>query len=82
MWGVTVAVLVIEDLRQGRKNLVNVGSVGQPRDRDPRACYGVYRREKQDVLWRRVSYDIAAAQEAIVRAGLPTSFAQRLALGK
>jgi predicted phosphodiesterase len=72
----------IEALRPGRKCLVNVGSVGQPRDRDEHACYAIYRRDTQDILWRRVSYDISGAQQAIIDAGLPAYFAQRLQLGK
>jgi diadenosine tetraphosphatase ApaH/serine/threonine PP2A family protein phosphatase len=72
----------IEALRPGRKCLVNVGSVGQPRDRDERACYAIYRRDTQDILWRRVCYDISGAQQAIIKAGLPAYFSQRLQLGK
>jgi hypothetical protein len=56
--------------------------VSQPRDRDERACYAIYRRDTQDILWRRVSYDISGAQKAIIDAGLPAYFAQRLQLGK
>lgn len=79
---VGVDITSIEALKPNRKCLVNVGAVGQPRDRDERACYAIYRRDKQDILWRRVSYDIAGAQEAIIQAGLPAYFAQRLGLGR
>jgi predicted phosphodiesterase len=72
----------IEALRPGRKCLVNVGSVGQPRDRDGRACYAIYRLDAKDILWRRLAYDIIGAQQAIIDAGLPAYFAQRLQLGK
>ena len=65
-----------------RKQLVNVGSVGQPRDGDPRACYLIYDEAAGEVRWRRVSYDIASAQNAIEDAGLPLFFAERLAMGK
>jgi diadenosine tetraphosphatase ApaH/serine/threonine PP2A family protein phosphatase len=77
-----VDITSIEALRPGRKCLVNVGSVGQPRDRDERACYAIYRRDTQDILWRRVSYDIGGAQQAIIKAGLPANFAHRLTLGR
>ncbi|MDP1586827.1 MAG: metallophosphoesterase family protein, partial [Prosthecobacter sp.] len=77
-----VDITSIEALKPSRKCLVNVGAVGQPRDRDERACYVIYRRDSQDILWRRVSYDIAGAQQAIIQAGLPAYFAQRLELGK
>jgi predicted phosphodiesterase len=72
----------LESIRTGRKQVVNVGSVGQPRDKDERACYVVYRRNEADVWWRRMRYDIAAAQQAIVDAGLPGKYAHRLSLGK
>ncbi len=71
-----------EPLSPTRRCVVNVGSVGQPRDRDPHACYAIYRRAEQQVTWRRVTYDIAAAQQAITDAGLPSAFANRLELGK
>jgi diadenosine tetraphosphatase ApaH/serine/threonine PP2A family protein phosphatase len=69
----------LENLRPDRKQVINVGSVGQPRDRDERACYLIYRRSHQDVWWRRVDYDISGAQRAILAAGLPPKFAARLA---
>ncbi len=72
----------IENLTAGRKQLINVGSVGQPRDRDPRACYLIYRPDRRDVCWRRVEYDIEAAQCAILAAGLPARFAERLSDGR
>ena len=72
----------IESIRPERKQVINVGSVGQPRDKDNRACYLIYRRDLQDVSWHRVAYDLSAAQSAILAAGLPMKFAQRLAMGK
>jgi diadenosine tetraphosphatase ApaH/serine/threonine PP2A family protein phosphatase len=72
----------LESIRQDRKQIINVGSVGQPRDKDERACYLIYRRDRLDVWWRRVAYDVSAAQSAIVAAGLPMKFAQRLSHGK
>ena len=62
--------------------LVNPGSVGQPRDRDPRAAYLVYDPEKKLVEFRRVSYDIETAGRKILEAGLPTSLAARLQDGR
>lgn len=61
--------------------IINPGSVGQPRDRDPRAAYLWYDAAAQTVTWRRVAYDIAAAQAKILAAGLPDRLAARLALG-
>ena len=58
---------------------VNVGSVGQPRDGDPRASYALYDYEQQILLMRRVSYDIKKAQARFQKAGLPTHNSERLA---
>lgn len=62
--------------------LLNVGSVGQPRDRDPRASYAVYDTTDGAVYLRRVEYDIAATQAAIRTAGLPEKLATRLEQGR
>lgn len=69
-------------LKPGTRYIVNVGSVGQPRDSDPRACFAVYDSAAGTVHIRRVEYDIAAAQAKILQAGLPKILADRLALGK
>ena len=68
-------------LDDGRRYLVNVGSVGQPRDRDSRACYAVWDRETRTVTVRRVVYDHEAAARKILAAGLPRPLADRLARG-
>jgi diadenosine tetraphosphatase ApaH/serine/threonine PP2A family protein phosphatase len=65
----------------GRKYFVNVGSVGQPRDRDPRACYAVWDVEAGRAEIHRVPYDVATARRKIVEAGLPQFLADRLAAG-
>jgi predicted phosphodiesterase len=61
--------------------LINPGSIGQPRDRDPRASYMTYDSERSLVRWYRIPYPIAEAQRRIRKAGLPGSLADRLALG-
>ena len=66
----------------GRKYFVNVGSVGQPRDNNPKASYAVYDLDEGSIELRRLDYDIAAAQTKIRAAGLPERLAERLALGK
>jgi diadenosine tetraphosphatase ApaH/serine/threonine PP2A family protein phosphatase len=63
------------------RTLLNPGSVGQPRDGDPRAAYLVLDLELGRVSWHRVEYDINAVQAAIRAAGLPSRLAARLALG-
>lgn len=65
---------------QGRY-LVNPGSIGQPRDRDPRASYMTYDSERRIVRWHRIDYPIGEAQRRIRKAGLPGSLADRLAVG-
>ena len=66
----------------GRKYFVNVGSVGQPRDGDPRASYVLYDPKARVVRFRRLEYDVAAAQQKVLEAGLPSRLADRLAVGQ
>jgi len=61
--------------------LINVGSVGQPRDNDPRACYVVYESEELELEYHRVEYDIAAAQRKMSAASLPETLISRLSAG-
>jgi len=61
--------------------IVNPGSVGQPRDRDPRAAYAVFDTEKLTVEFHRVPYDIQSVQERMRKADLPHRHIQRLADG-
>ncbi|MEO5803197.1 MAG: metallophosphoesterase family protein [Verrucomicrobiota bacterium] len=69
-------------VEQGRKYFVNVGSIGQPRDGDPKAKYVIYDMDEGSIELRKLDYDIAAAQKKILAAGLPPRLAERLALGK
>ena len=62
--------------------LVNPGSVGQPRDGDPRAAYALFDSGASMLTYCRVPYDIAGAQKAIRDAGLPPILADRLAVGR
>ena len=62
--------------------LINVGSVGQPRDGDPRAAYGLLDLDKGSLHMRRVTYDVAGAQARIVAVGLPVWLAVRLERGQ
>ena len=64
------------------RSIINVGSVGQPRDNYPRACYGLLDTESLTFAWKRVPYDIKRAQDRIKEAGLPWDNAARLALGR
>jgi len=62
--------------------MINPGSIGQPRDGDPRAAYAVYDTDAEIVTYHRVTYDIAGAQKKIRDAGLPPILAERLAAGR
>lgn len=83
--GIRVALLRGEEgtieIEDDCRYLLNPGSIGQPRDRDPRACFMTYDLDRRLVRWQRVEYAIERAQQRIVKAGLPQSLADRLALG-
>ena len=66
----------------GTKYFVNTGSVGQPRDGDPRSSYIIYDTETKTIAFHRVEYDIATTMEKIRQAGLPERLAVRLAAGR
>lgn len=68
-------------LTGGRRFYVNIGSVGQPRDRDPRACYVIW--DNDIVEFRRVEYDIKKTMEKILQTKMiPKRYAERLPLGR
>jgi len=69
-------------LDSAAKYLVNCGAVGQPRDGDARAAYGILDGDSHTLTVHRVPYDIATAQSKIIAAGLPEVLAQRLAIGR
>lgn len=68
-------------IRQGHRYLVNVGSVGQPRDGDPRACVAFFNTETLEYTLDRVAYNVNEAARAITDAGLPRALARRLERG-
>ncbi len=69
-------------LKAGSKYLINPGSVGQPRDGDPRAAYAIVDTAVRVVELYRTRYAIEDAQTKVVKAGLPEVLAQRLAMGR
>ena len=69
-------------LKEGVKTVINTGSVGQPRDDDPRAAYAVYDTEKNLVIIKRVEYDVEKAIKKIRDAGLPEILGERLRYGR
>lgn len=68
-------------LREDRKYIVSVGSVGQPRDYDNRASYTIFDSEEKTFHFRRVEYDINAAAEKIFASKLERNFGHRLFIG-
>ncbi|MDZ4200435.1 MAG: metallophosphoesterase family protein [Kiritimatiellia bacterium] len=66
----------------GQKYFINVGSVGQPRDGNPKCAYATYDIKTQIIELHRLDYDIEKTQSKILNAGLPDRLAARLALGR
>lgn len=66
----------------GHKYFINVGSVGQPRDGDPRAAYVIYDMMENQIELRRLEYDLKKTQKKILDRGLPQRLAARLAQGR
>jgi predicted phosphodiesterase len=66
------------ELERDYRYLLNPGSVGQPRDMNPKAAYAIYTPENRTVEFRRAKYDIATAAQKILDAGLPNVLAVRL----
>lgn len=62
--------------------LVNCGAIGQPRDGDPRAGYGIVDTDARTVVTKRIEYDVTSAQMKIIKAGLPDILAKRLSVGR
>lgn len=77
--GVATAARVLD---KRPKYLINPGSIGQPRDGDPRAAYAFYDDEKQQVDYWRVPYDVKATQQRMRAADLPEPLIARLTIGR
>ena len=69
-------------IEPGRRYIVNVGSVGQPRDHDPRACFCVCDTDTGELRIERAEYDVESAKKRILDAGLPPVLANRLSWGE
>ena len=70
-----------EKFKLDRRAILNPGSVGQPRDNDPRAAYAIFDPDEKTWEAQRVEYDVASVQRRIFEAGLPQRHAVRLATG-
>jgi diadenosine tetraphosphatase ApaH/serine/threonine PP2A family protein phosphatase len=71
-----------EVITEDRRYLINIGSLGQPRDGDPRCCYLIYDSETNTVRLKRVQYNIKNTQNNMAKAGLPDYLIERLAVGR
>jgi len=80
--GPAVAGESVVTLKPDSKYLMNPGSVGQPRDGDPRAAYAIVDTNRRCVELIRLTYAVEEAQAKVIRAGLPEVLAQRLAVGR
>jgi len=69
-------------LNDGKRYFINPGSVGQPRDGNAHAAFGLYDSEKREFEQVRVAYPVAQAADRITKAGLPAFLAERLYLGR
>jgi predicted phosphodiesterase len=78
---VTIPAAVEVEYRKNNKYLFNIGSIGQPRNGDPRASFAVWDTDRMTVTRHRLPYDIAATQQKILDAGLPERLAERLVYG-
>jgi len=65
-----------------RRYLINVGSVGQPRDGNPAACFLVYDLQNKKIEYHRVPYDIEGSQRDILQTDIPRELAMRLSFGR
>lgn len=72
----------ILEVKKENKYIVNVGSVGQPRDGNPKASYCIYDTTRREIQIKRISYDIEVARKKIISAGLPKFLGDRLLVGR
>jgi predicted phosphodiesterase len=79
--GVAVRGDVVVRLDSEHRYLINPGSVGQPRDRNPASSFVIFDSKRLTVQFFRVAYDVGKTQGSILKAGLPAILAQRLAYG-
>lgn len=72
----------LDEMGEGSRLLINVGSVGQPRDRNPKSCYGILDTEKREYTYRRVEYNIEKTQAKMKRIKMPEFLIARLEDGR
>lgn len=72
----------IISLDRNKKYIINTGSVGQPRDNNPKACYAILNTAEKNIIIKRIAYNIKTVQKKMKKAGLPEYLTRRLANGK
>jgi diadenosine tetraphosphatase ApaH/serine/threonine PP2A family protein phosphatase len=77
----TVKIIEPGELKKGGRYIINTGSVGQPRDGDPRLAFGLFDSDKFTYKLIRLDYDIESASKKIIAEGLPQRLAERLFTG-
>ena len=80
--GISISDKLKVNVLSGKKYIVNVGSVGQPRDHNPEAAYCIYDTDSGLIEIKRIEYNIKKAQDKIIQAGLPVFLSNRLSEGK
>jgi len=70
------------NIKEDSKYIINVGSVGQPRDGDPKAAYCIYDTDKKNIQIKRVNYDTQTTRKKIIAEVLPRFFGERLIIGR
>jgi diadenosine tetraphosphatase ApaH/serine/threonine PP2A family protein phosphatase len=75
------SVIHLDDIKESRL-LINVGSVGQPRDRNPKSCYGIFDSDAGEFAYRRVSYNIEKTQAKMKKIKMPEFLINRLQDGR
>ena len=70
------------NIKEDSKYIINVGSVGQPRDGNPKAAYCIYDSDKKNVQIKRISYDTQTVRKKIIAGGLPRFLGERLLIGR
>lgn len=79
---ITTSLRNVMELDQNLRYIINIGSVGQPRDNDPRACYLTVDTDSSKIEYRRVEYDIDKTQAKMRKALFPDFLVERLAVGR
>jgi predicted phosphodiesterase len=67
---------------EGARLLINVGSVGQPRDRNPKSCYGIFDTDSSEFVYRRIAYNIEKTQQKMKKIKMPEFLISRLEDGR